>query len=123
MTIIEYGKLCTEFYTTEMTIEREAEFQSARADFIKRGKELLIIAIDNCVAYGKDGGSPILMGFIKETKLLLVDPTHKKLTEWLSNNPQQVNTRDNAHCLENLTIALLTSYVIDYIDTVYETLR
>ena len=123
MTIIEYGKLYTQFLKQDIPTDKEAELMAARTDFVKRGQETLIVAIEKCVEYDNFNDSLILKDFIAKTKWLLVEPNHKKLTEWLKSNPQEVNTRDNQHCLENLVIANMTKFTCDYIDTVYETLK
>jgi hypothetical protein len=122
MTIIEYGKLYTQFLKQDIPTDKEAELMATRTDFVKRGQEALIVAIEKCVEYDNFNDSIILKDFMTKAKWLLVEPNHKKLTEWLITIPQD-HSRDNRDCLENLVIANLTIFVCDYIDTIYESLR
>ena len=122
MTIIEYGKLYTQFLKQDIPTDKEAELMAALTEFVKRGQEALIVAIEKCVEYDNFNDSIILKDFMTKAKWLLVEPTRKKLTEWLITIPQD-HSRDNRDCLENLVIANLTIFVCDYIDTVYGTLK
>ena len=117
MKIKDYGKMYTDFITKDVSQQKEAELMAMRNDFIKRGKEALVIAIEKCVEYGNYGGSLILKDFINRSKWLLVDPSENKINEWINNNPMELHARDNKHSIENLTITMLTKYVYEYLET------
>ena len=123
MTIIEYGKLYTQFLKQDIPLDKESELMVARIDFVKRGKEALIVAIEKSIEYGNFTNSVLLKDFIARTKWLLIEPDLKKWNDWVNNIPSELYARDNKHCFENAISAVLTLYVCEYINSVYETLR
>lgn len=118
MDIKEYGKSYANFIENDIGKEAEDDLMFFRDEFIKDGKEILVIAIEKCVEYNNFGGSIILKDFINRSKWLLVDTTDDNISKWADNNPMELHARDNKHSLENLTIAMLTKYVYEYLENV-----
>lgn len=116
--IKDYGKMYAEFLSIDIGSQKEAEMMSVRNDLIKRGRQAQVTAVELCVCYSQYGGSVFLKDFIDRTKWVLVDTTEERVKEWKKNNPMRLYTTDNSHCIENLTMAMLTYYTYQYLKEV-----
>lgn len=111
-----YGKKYAEFLSEEKTTQEETELMAMRDDLIKRQGLELVVAIEKCCDYDNFGGSVMLKDYIAKTKWVLVDPSLDRIKEWELANPMELYARDNKHCIENLTAAMLTLYTYKYIE-------
>ena len=118
MDIKEYGRSYANFIANDIGKSEEDELMFFRNELIKENKKPLVVAVEKCIEYGNFGGSVILKDFINRSKWLLVDTTEDKINEWIDNNPMELHARDNKHSIENLTIAMLTNYIYEYLETI-----
>jgi len=116
--IIEYGKSYANFIASDVSKEAEDDLMFFRDDLISEGKETLVVAVEKCITYDAFGGSVILKDFINRSKWLLVDTTTDNIAKWEDDNPMELHARDNRHCLENLTMAILTNSIYEYLESV-----